>query len=147
MGLQLQQSHEIALSQTHSQRSGAVIEQIISVAENPYYLAAAAKREAGKFDEITPVERQALLQVANAAMFSIEDAFYQHKKGFLPDERWNASRENLRWFMSGEAHIQTREIYERNPSAWSSDFQQVVEEVLREIDASDTQHGGTSITN
>ena len=138
VGLQMRQSHDIALSQTHSARSGTVIEQIMSVAENQYYLSALAKRAAGKPDEITPIEHQALLQVANAAMFSIEDAFYQHRKGFLPDERWNASRANLKWFMSGDAHIQTREIYERNPSAWSSEFQKVVDEIIHEIDASTT---------
>lgn len=143
VGLQLRQSQEIALSQTHSERSGAVIGQIMSVAENPYYLSALAKRAAGNPDEVTPIEHQALLQIANAAMFSLEDAFYQNRKGFLPDQRWNASRENLRWFMSGEAHIQTREIYERNPAAWSSDFQQVVDEVIREIDASVATGDGT----
>lgn len=136
VGLQMKQSQEIALSQTHSVRSGTVIEQIMSVAENPYYLSALAKRAAGNPDEITPVEHQALMQVANAVMYSVEDAFYQNQKGFLPDERWDASRETLRWFMSGDAHIQTREIYERNPAVWSNEFQQVVNDIIREIDAS-----------
>ncbi len=138
VGLQMRQSQEIALSQTHSERSGMIVGQIMSVAENPYFLSALAKRAAGNPDEVTPIEHQALLMIANGAMYSIEDAFYQHEKGFIPDERWNASRANLKWFMSGEAHIQTREIYERNPSVWSSDFQQVVNEIIREIDASAT---------
>jgi len=142
VGLELRQSQEIALSQTHSERSTTVIEQIISVADNSHYLSALAKRAAGNPDEVTPIEHQALLMVANAAMFSIEDAFYQHQRGFLPEERWNASRENLKWFMSGQAHIQTREIYERNPLVWSSDFQQVVDEVIVEIDASGSADKG-----
>ena len=87
------------------------------------------------------------MQVANAAMYSLEDAFYQHKKGFLSDERWNASRETIRWFMSGEGHIQAREVYERNPSVWSNEFQQVVNEIIHEIDASATAGNGTSSTN
>lgn len=144
VGLQMRQSQEIALSQTHSVRSGTVIGQIMSVAENPYYLSALAKRAAGNADQITPVEHQALSQIANAAIYSIEDAFYQNRKGFLPDERWEASRETLRWFMTGDAHIQAREIYERNPSVWSSEFQEVVDDVIREIDASSDTGNTTS---
>lgn len=147
VGLQMRQSQDIALSQTHSTRSGTVIAQIMSVAENPYYLSALAKRAAGNPDEITPIEHQALMQIANAVLYSVEDAFYQYKKGFLPDERWNASRETLRWFMSGDAHIQTREIYERNPSVWSSEFQQVVDDIIRELDASAAARIDTANTN
>ena len=147
VGLQMRQSQEIALSQAHSARSGTVIEQIMSVANNPYYLSALAKRAAGNPDKVTPIEYQALMQVANGAMYSIEDAFYQHRKGFLSDEHWNASRATLKWFMSGEAHIQTRESYERNPSVWSSEFQQVVDEIIREIDASATVGGSNPNTD
>ena len=135
VGLQLRQSQEIALSETHTARAGKIIDQILSVSENPYFLSATAKIDAGNPDEVTPMEQQALFQVANAAIYSIEDAYYQHRNGFISDERWNASRDTIKWFMSGEAHIQTREIYERNPSVWSSEFQQVVNEVIREIDA------------
>ncbi len=54
---------------------------------------------------------------------------------FLSEERWQASHETIRWFMSGNAHIQSREVYESNPSVWSTEFQEVVDEILRELDA------------
>ena len=136
VGLQMRQSHEIALSERHSTRTGTIIEQIMSVSENPYFLSAQAKRSAGKPEEITPVEREAMRQIANAMIYGTEDAFFQYKNGFLSEERWNASRETMRWFMSGDAHIQAREVYEQNPDVWSSEFQQVVDEIIRELDAS-----------
>ena len=135
VGLQLRQSQEIALSQTHTARAGKIIDQILSGSENPYFLSARAKIDAGNSDEVTPMEQQALFAMANAAIYSIEDAYYQHRNGFISDERWNASRDTIKWFMSGQAHIQARETYERNPSVWSSEFQQVVNDIIREIDA------------
>ena len=68
-------------------------------------------------------------------MYGLEDAYYQYRRGFNPEERWSASRDTIKWFMSDEAHIQAREIYERNPSVWSSEFQNVVNAVIHEIDS------------
>jgi len=102
VGLQLKQSQEIALSQVHLERASGIVEQIISTSENPYYLSAIAKYDAGSSEAMTPVEYQALQAVGNAAIYSLEDAFYQHRRGFLSDERWQASRETIRWFLSGE---------------------------------------------
>lgn len=135
VGLELKQSREIAIAQTHVARTDTTVQHITAGAENPYFLAARAKIEAGNAESITPVEKQALDRTLQAALYLGSDAYYQYTHGFISRDRWESSRESLRIFMRDDSPFPARAVFERNPDSWGSEFRKVVEQILREVDA------------
>ena len=135
VGLELKQSREIAVAQTHTARTDTVVQHITAGADNPYFLAASAKINAGNAEAITPLEQQALDRTLQAALYLSSDAYYQYKHGFLSSDRWESSRESLKLFMRVNSPYPARELFEHNPNAWGNDFRLVVEQILREVDS------------
>ena len=78
VGLQMQQSHEIASSQTQQARTDATVEMIVSSAENPYFVSALAKYQTGHPESVTPEEYAALSQMAVAILWQMENGHYQN---------------------------------------------------------------------
>ncbi len=96
VGLQMKQSHEIALSEIYQQRTTAVAEWNMSLASNDRALSAFEKSATGRADEITPQEARSATPVVVAAIFFYENSQYQHALGFLPDEHWDRARHALK---------------------------------------------------
>jgi hypothetical protein len=67
---------------------------------------------------------------------SYEDQYIQYTNGFLAEERWQASKAALRYFLRDEANMSVRQAFERLPERWASSFQEVVNELIVEIDRS-----------
>jgi len=135
VGLQLQQSQEIAEAQTQQGRTDATITMITSTAENPYYVSAAAKFRAGQPELISAEEYSALSQFATGFLFQLENGQYQNARGFLAEDQWVRSRRRLKYMLAGHSILPVREVYEENPLVWSVKFQQLVEQMIDEIDA------------
>lgn len=136
VGLQLKQSQDIALSQASQARTAMSLETLISTTENPHFLSAVAKGRTGAREELTIEEQVAMTQYANAVLMSYEDQYIQYSNGFLAEERWQASKAALRYFLRDEANMPVRQAFERLPERWASSFQEVVNELIVEIDRS-----------
>ena len=139
VGLQMKQAREIAIYQTHFARSDTIVQHLTAGAENPYFLAARAKIDAGIGDSLTPLENQAMARTLQATLYLMSDAHYQYTNGFISAERWDSSRNTLKSFMRVDSPYPARSVFERNPNEWDSEFRQVVFDVLSEIDAESTE--------
>ena len=136
VGMQMKQSQDIALSQASQSRTAMSLSTLISTAENPHFLSAVAKGRTGARDELTIEEQVAMTQYASAVLMSYEDQYIQYTNGFLAEERWQASKAALRYFLRDEANMPVRQTFERLPERWASSFQEVVNELIVEIDRS-----------
>ena len=107
VGLQMKQSHEIALSQASQARG----------------------------EEQSLEEQAATGQYALAILFTFEDQFIQYSNGFLSEERWNASKVGLKRFLTDRSTIPVRFAYERAPARYSVSFQEVMDGLIAESDS------------
>jgi hypothetical protein len=133
VGLQMKQSHEIALSQASQARTAMSVEQLVSTAENPLFVSAMTKGRRG--EEKSPEEQAATSQYAIAILFTYEDQFIQYSNGFLSEERWNSSKIGLKRFLTVSSTIPVRHAYERVPARYTTSFQKVIDGLITEIDS------------
>jgi hypothetical protein len=74
VGLQMRQTHEIALSSIYQSRSNAVTELNMSTTGSPELLSAIAKSYTGRAGEISTIERVALEQYVAANFYIMENS-------------------------------------------------------------------------
>ena len=100
VGLQMRQSHEIALSEAHQQRAAMTSEAFFALSENDDALAAllvAIPSDISKVpDGMEPVEYIAFQYWMMGMMMTIENAYFQYQAGFLSEESWLRSRNGLK---------------------------------------------------
>jgi hypothetical protein len=86
VGLQLNQTQQIALSSTYQARSAATVESLMAAISSAEFLSASAKIYAGKSDEPTMQEAVAWEYYLGAEMTLFENNHQQYKMGFLSEE-------------------------------------------------------------
>ena len=96
VGLEMRQSHEISLSQAYQSRVASVVEWNSAFAANPAALAAYRKSANGSANEITAGEHEALRSTMLGLFHLFDNAHLQYQKGFLSEEFWGMTRENLK---------------------------------------------------
>jgi len=135
VGLQMQQSQEIAEAQTQQARTDATITMITSTAENPYFVSAAAKARAGQPELISAEEYSALMQISTGLLYQVENGQYQNARGFLAKDQWNRTMRTFKNMLAGNTTLPVRAAYDENSLIWSAEFRQLVEATIREIEA------------
>ena len=131
VGLQMNQSDQIALSEIYQTRTVAVADWNLNLASNEDARSAFAKSAAGRMDDITDEEASAASAFILAAMIYFDNSHYQHGLGFLPDEHWERARRALRAIMRDpiwRTNIDAQKVNLR------TSFIEIVEEIEREID-------------
>jgi len=108
VGMQMRQTHEIALSQAYQSRVAAAVEWNVAFGSNAAALAAFGKAEAGRQDDTSGDERLALRQVMHGLFLLYDNAHYQNQQGFVSDEFWAMTRNSMRHMMRNPA---VREIF------------------------------------
>lgn len=137
VGLQMKQDREIALSAATQARTETTIQNILGASSNPYHMSAINKISAGEEETMTAAESSAVRMQGTAALFNLENVHYQYQQGFVPAERWSATRETLKGLL--RQPWGPRRAYEGNPNAWRASFQEIVNELIAEIDAEAVQ--------
>lgn len=133
VGMQMKQDHEIALSVATQARTETTIQNIMGAASNPYYMSAIDKIADGEQDSLTASEQHAVRSQGIAVLFNLENVHFQYEQGFIPPERWSATRETLKGLLRPSWGPKAQ--YKANPSAWRAPFQSLVNELLAELDA------------
>ena len=103
VGMEIRQSHEISLSQAYQSRVATVVEWNSALAANPAALSAYRKSAEGAVDEITTEEHEALRSTMLGLFHLFDNAHIQYEMGFLSEEFWAMTRENLKLQMSNPA--------------------------------------------
>ncbi len=96
VGLQMQQTQQIALSSTYQARSSATSESLMAAVSSPEFLSASAKIYANKSDELTMQEAVAWEFYLGAEMTLFENNHQQYEMGFLSEEHWQRNVTELK---------------------------------------------------
>ena len=130
VGLQMKQSHEIALAEIYQARTSTVVEATAAMASNPYILAAYTKSGNGRIEEIEPLEQLATEWITLADMMLNENSHYQYTLGYLPEEHWLRVRRNIKRAMQDPFE---GSILRKNKVMMRDSFRAIVEEIDREL--------------
>ena len=98
VGLQLRQSHEIALAAQYNARTSDTMGLWASLLESGYDFSIGRK----PVEELSLSEFNARYALTNAAWVSLENHHFQHEAGFTSDEAWQASQNRVRFIWSSE---------------------------------------------
>ncbi len=96
VGLQLNQTQQLALSSTYQARSATTVESLVAAISSPEFLSASAKNYAGKSDELTLQEAVAWEYYLGAEMTLFENNHQQYEMGFLREEHWQRNVAELK---------------------------------------------------
>lgn len=88
VGLQLKQSHQIALADIYQARTTALVDFTNTMGSNELALTAFAKLANGEIDQVNEVENLASDWMATSVLVMWENSHYQYRLGFLPEEHW-----------------------------------------------------------
>ena len=93
VGLQMRQTHEIALATLYQMRSDAARELRIALVDPTMYEESASKARSGQELDEDDVNR---LIMMNSAMFNhFENTHYLFQLGFIPAEHWDSDKRQL----------------------------------------------------
>lgn len=96
VGLQMQQTHEIALSATYQARTDTAVELSMGPISSSEYLSGTAKIYSGNADSLTNEEHVALVWEFLALMAVWENNHLQYELGFLSEEHWRRNEKSMK---------------------------------------------------
>jgi len=125
VGLQLKQSHEIALSAAYQARADASVAMSMSAANTPEFTSGTAKLYKVEFDKITAQEFVALEYNFGAIMTLYENQHQQYELGFLPEEHWAKNLEEIRCMVA-------QPLFRNLSQVWTfrASFESVIDELI-----------------
>jgi len=129
VGLQMKQTHEIALSNIYQTRSNATVEQAMAAAISPDLINVFAKAYSGQADHLTMQEAIALEQYLAASVTMLENNYHQFRSGFLPEEHWQRNLSELKCTLSSPVR---RKMIMSWP--YSESFTNVLRQITEEFD-------------
>jgi hypothetical protein len=132
VGLQMKQTHEIALSSAYQSRAAAVIEMLTANAANEKGLAAWNAPDSAAIDSLSPAEEQAGSMMALSILLAYDNMLYQHESGFISDEAWATGRADLKDTMR---LLFVRRSFESRLGRMRPTLKAVFNEIIAELDA------------
>jgi hypothetical protein len=145
VGLELRQSHEIAIAAEYQERATSIIDQYnaqiqsdaaLSVVGQPLYEAVRSADfpdEYRRLYEGYTVEQLGFNAVTTLnALTAFDNIYFQYQSGFISDESWQAFRYRLRRTL--ESPI-TRQMFEKDPNWYRVSYRQLCNEIITEIDS------------
>ncbi len=127
VGLEIQQSRQIAIADVYQQRTALVMQAQTSNFSPEQYIAARRKREAG--EEIDSSD-QVILDTALDVWFAYhENSQFQNQLGLLSDEHWETGRNHIRQFMRRDRN---RTWWKGNRDVYRDSFAAEVDQIIRE---------------
>ena len=144
VGLQMQQSQEIAIADQYQDRADAALEWYLGRIQSSTAMALTASRIS---DNATSASSPPAIKVAldsegpeivafrylayrsNLTMF--DNYHFQYERGFLTEEAWRAFRVRLKDVLSTDV---TAAMYRQQATHWRQSFQDLCSQILAEID-------------
>jgi hypothetical protein len=132
VGLQMKQTHEIALSTAYQSRAATVIEMVTANAANEKGLAAWNAPDSASIDSLSRAEVQAGNMMALSILLAYDNMLYQHESGFISDEAWATGRADLKGVMR---LLFVRRSFETRLERMRPSLKAVFNEIIAELDA------------
>ena len=127
VGLEIQQSRQIAIADIYQQRAALVVQVQATRFSPEQYRSAFDKFSAG--ERISDAEERLLDYAANPWFSYLENNHFQYQIGLLSEEQWVASRNTIRPYAHQQQFLDWWEI-ER--SSWRESFALEVDKVIAE---------------
>ena len=99
VGLQMKQSHQIALSAIYQARSDSSMAIRMAPLESETLLSARTKQRNGEGDVLTAEEQTAIRSLLYGQLTYLENVHYQYMNDFITEEHWQTNRESLKGIM------------------------------------------------
>ena len=129
VGLQLKQSHEIALANQYQARAATTQDMFNSMQESGVNMGRLGK----PIDEMSPLEAAAKHNRTEWAWIQYDNHFYQYNAGFLDDESWQGLSNRMRVLYS---RCDTRYVWERLRQFFRPSFVRFIESLDDACEAS-----------
>jgi hypothetical protein len=153
VGLQMKQSHEIAIADQYQARADAALGFHLSGMENSHALQNVALGiqdgiESGRlgnairqFMEVNGPEMAAVRSVRYRSLITMYDNYhFQYEQGFLTESSWQAFRTRIKSMLSDDVF---REFHESLRGSLRGTFEAECDRILEEIAEEGTNSGGT----
>ena len=129
VGLEIQQSRQIAIADVYQQRTALVMHAQTAFFTPQQWYDAFDKQQAG--EEITWAE-EAILDTALSLWFSYhENSHFQNQMGLLSDEHWETAKAHIRFLMEFEtSRIWWEATRDQHRDTFASDVDQIIREIL-----------------
>ena len=132
VGLEIQQSRQIAIADIYQQRTALVMHAQTSNFSPELFIEARRKREAG--EELDSSDEVILETAMDVWVSYHENNHFQNQMGLLPDEHWETGRNHLRQLMRLERN---RAWWEEHRDVYRDSFAAEVDQIIREEPARD----------
>ena len=120
VGLQLKQSHEIALASQYNARAAITQEMYVAHLESGYDPLSGFK----PINEMSQAEFIASKAFVNWSWTAIDNYYFQHQAGFLPDETWRVMESIIK---DGKGNELIRAVFEERKYTFRQSFIELVE--------------------
>ncbi len=101
VGLEMRQSHRIALSAAYQARADSSMTLRMASLDSETLQSAKAKLGQGMgLDQLTPEEAVVVRDRWNAQLVYLENMHYQYVSGFISEEQWQSNRVELTFMLS-----------------------------------------------
>ena len=111
VGLEMRQSQKIALSAAYQARSDSSMVIRMAAVESETLQSANGKLREGKgFEDLSPEELSAVIDLMAGNMIYLENMHYQYVNGFISEEHWETNRAELRQLLGRNAGWRRRQI-------------------------------------
>ena len=127
VGVQIQQSRQIATAEIYQQRTALLLQSFYSAVPAETEIRAWIKDEAG--ESLTPEERFAITNRYAARIAYWENNHLQYQIGLLPEEQWEASKNSIRGQAARPVFLDT---WERERFQLRRSFAEEVDRILEE---------------
>jgi len=127
VGLEIQQSREIAIADIYQQRAAMIIDVNSLQLSSEILHEARMKAEAGEI--LTSVEQDLIDDNWNLGLNYAENVHFQFQIGLLSEEQWASTSNNLR----GRARDpQFVEWWSRERTSWRKSFADIIDQLIEE---------------
>ena len=127
VGLEVQQSRQIAVADVYQQRSALAMQLQTSVLANEPLLVAFGKGISG--EPLTGLEERYLYFNNTPWLTYWENIHFQYEIGLLSEEQWLASRESIRTWTDWHDSL---DYWANSRSQWRESFAEAIDEIIEE---------------
>jgi hypothetical protein len=145
VGMQMKQSQEIAVADQYQDRADAALEWYLARMSNdqPLALTSMWVSDLASADN-SPIQLRIALESESPDMLAVrylsyranltmfDNYHFQHERGFLTDEAWQAYRVRLKGVLSDKV---TAEMYRQQADHWRRSFREFCLQLLTELEA------------
>ena len=131
VGMQMKQDREIALSDAYQARTATAIDFQASVVSSPELLDAQLRVQENGFENVSARDRILYTTYVRMGLNIYENVYFQYMNGFIDDEHWSRTQNQIRQFLSPPNRVAIRQ--DIDAGLWRESFGEYLVNQLDEL--------------